>query len=320
MMGSTNIHHVHHQQMAPSRRQIPDLTPVARPGLVPLSVSTAIRHYSGTAVSQYSVPHIRMYGCMARRHYSVRYCRQPIQCVNLHNGEYSKPACHMAVSTVIWQYSSTAVRTNEFCNREEGSALIVTTVNTKGGTAKTTTTIALANELAIRNPDAHILVADLDKQGSATEWADLARDNGTPLPFQVDVCNIKRLPRIASQVVANDAMFIDTPPGDSAAIQAAIEVADFVIIPTLASGLDTSRVWETLRTLDASQMHAVLLTSVRLGTNLFEQTKAAFDSEGISRFDTVIPLRESIRASYGYRPTHDVAYGDVLTEMMGALV
>lgn len=197
--------------------------------------------------------------------------------------------------------------------------MIVATVNTKGGTAKTTTTIALANELAIRNPDARILVGDLDKQGSATEWADLARDNGTPLPFQVDVCNIKRLPRIASQLSAQDALFIDTPPGDSAAIQAAIEVADFVIIPTLASGLDTSRVWETLRTLDGSQMHAVLLTSVRLGTNLFDQTKAAFDSEGISRFDTVIPLRESIRASYGYRPTHDGAYGDVLTEMMGAL-
>ena len=224
----------------------------------------------------------------------------------------------MYSSTALGQYGYTA-KLSLRTKKEWDTHMIVATVNTKGGTAKTTTTINLATELATREPEATVIVGDLDKQGSASEWADLAKDNGQPLPFPVEVCNIKRLPRIAANLADGDALFIDTPPGDSAAIQAAIEVADFVIIPTLSSGLDTSRVWETLRTLGNDQMHAVLITSVRLGTNLFAQTKEAFDSEGISRFDTVIPLRETLRVDYGYRPRRDLAYADVLTEMMGAL-
>nr|WP_231895933.1 hypothetical protein [Gordonia sp. LAM0048] len=101
-------------------------------------------------------------------------------------------------------------------------------------------------------------------------------------------------------------------------IQAAIDVSDFVIVPTQAAGLDLSRVWETLPAI-TTQTHAVLITSARLGTKLLNDTIATLDSEGISRFDTVVPLREKIRTAYGMRPPHDAAYADVLDEMMKAV-
>ncbi|GAA3133568.1 hypothetical protein GCM10020255_008060 [Rhodococcus baikonurensis] len=183
--------------------------------------------------------------------------------------------------------------------------MIVATVNTKGGVTKTTTTIYLANEYRLRNPDARIVIADLDKQGSASEWADLATDNGQPLPFEVQVSNVKRLPRLAADLNPGDALFIDAPPSDSSLIQAAIDVANFVIIPSRPAGMDTARVWETLRALEDDQLYAVLIVFARLGTNLLRDTKTAFDSENISRFDTLVTLKEKYPRStaFGQPPT-----------------
>ncbi|MDS1116348.1 ParA family protein [Gordonia westfalica] len=196
--------------------------------------------------------------------------------------------------------------------------MIVSVVNTKGGVSKTTTSVFLANELALREPGREILLADLDKQGSATEWADRAHDNGEAFPFRVEVSNVKRLPRLAEQLGSEAAVFIDTPPGDSSVIQNAIEMSDFVIVPTQAAGLDLSRVWETLPVI-TTQMYAVLITSARLNTRLLNDTIETLEDQGISRFDTIVPLREHIRTAYGFRPPHDNAYADVLNEMLEAL-
>ena len=215
-----------------------------------------------------------------------------------------------AATTAVRQYGNTAPVKGE-CH------LIVSVVNTKGGVSKTTTSVFLANELALREPDREIILADLDKQGSATEWADRAQDNGDPFPFRVEVSNIKRLPRLA-QSDAEAAIIIDTPPGDSTVIQNAIEASDFVIVPTQAAGLDLSRVWETLPAI-TTQMYAVLITSARLNTKLLNDTIATLEDQGISRFDTIVPLREHIRTAYGFRPPHDGAYADVLNEMLEAL-
>lgn len=68
---------------------------------------------------------------------------------------------------------------------------------------------------------------------------------------------------------------------------------------------------ETLPAIADGQLYAVLITSARLGTRLLDDTKETFDANAISRFDTVVPMRERIRIAYGQCPPHDPAYADV---------
>lgn len=192
--------------------------------------------------------------------------------------------------------------------------MIISTVNTKGGTGKTTSSIYLG--MAFQLAGLKTIVFDLDKQGSATDWADRAREAGDPLPFEVQVVNMKRLQRQTSD---NEVIIIDTPPGDGQVIDAAIAASDFVLMPTQATGLDTARIWETLPAVQDRKPYGVLITSARLGTKLFADAKAVFDENGVARFDTVIPMRERIRGTFGTRPTHDEGYSDVVAEIKEAL-
>ncbi|MFK4362328.1 AAA family ATPase [Rhodococcus sp. 27YEA6] len=194
--------------------------------------------------------------------------------------------------------------------------MIISLVNTKGGTAKTTSAIYLA--LAFHNRGRKVVVLDLDKQGSATDWADRATEAGDPLPFPVHVVNMKRLGKYATDG-DEQVVIIDTPPGDGQVIDAAIGASNFVIMPTAATGLDTARVWETLPSVQGRLPYGILITSARLGTNLLEDAKAAFDSNDAARFDTVIPMRERIRSTFGTTPKHDEGYSDVVDEITEAL-
>lgn len=165
-----------------------------------------------------------------------------------------------------------------------------------------------------------VVVLDLDKQGSATEWADRAHQTRSPLPFAVEPANTKRLDSWTTRSDM-DVVLLDTPPGDAQIIDAAIGAASFVVVPTQASGLDTTRVWETLPVLTRCGVaYGVLLTSARLGTSLLSQATTAFTEHAVSCFDTVIPLRENIRDAFGTCPQHWHGYQDVATEIEKALI
>jgi chromosome partitioning protein len=194
--------------------------------------------------------------------------------------------------------------------------LVIGVVNTKGGTAKTTTAIYLAAAFQARGKTAVVL--DLDKQGSATDWADRAAANGDRLPFPVEVANIKRLASYANRDDL-DVVIVDTPPGDTQVIDGAIKAAGFVVVPTQASGLDIARVWETLPVLDGRVPYGVLITSARLATTLLDQAKTEFVKHGVACFDTVIPLREKVRDAFGWTPRQDFGYTDVANEIEAAV-
>ncbi|MBG9328868.1 tetraacyldisaccharide 4'-kinase [Corynebacterium belfantii] len=63
--------------------------------------------------------------------------------------------------------------------RKDSDMTVIAISNLKGGTGKTTTAILLATALTRLGYTA--TVVDLDPQGSATEWAHLAAESGTPL-------------------------------------------------------------------------------------------------------------------------------------------
>jgi hypothetical protein len=73
-------------------------------------------------------------------------------------------------------------------------------------------------------------VVDADPQASASSWADGAAYRGTPLQFDVGAATAADVRLMSS--APDELLQIDTPPGRAPAIDAAIDAADLVIIPT----------------------------------------------------------------------------------------
>lgn len=194
--------------------------------------------------------------------------------------------------------------------------MIIGIINTKGGVGKTTSSIYLAKSFSDLGRD--VTVIDLDQQGSASRWADLAADAGTPLPFPVEVSNVGRLARLTSRAGQDDVVILDTPPGDTRSISAAIEVSDFIVIPTQASMIEVDRVWETLPSV-SHIYHGVLITSARLGTRSLDDAVQALEDRGVGVFRARIPIRESIRNSFGEVPAKTEGYEFVAREIEEAL-
>lgn len=176
--------------------------------------------------------------------------------------------------------------------------------NLKGGTGKTTSSIYLAT--ALSRQGLPVQVIDADPQGSATDWAQLAEESGAPLPFDVSVANartLRRLPKPASGAWT----IIDCPPSDSQIIDAALEVADRIIVPVSPSAIEVERMWITVD-LTRGAAVSVLLTSVVANTKSLESLRSALEAEDMDVFRVAIPRREAIKASYGELPGSDL-YG-----------
>lgn len=181
---------------------------------------------------------------------------------------------------------------------------VISAVHTKGGVGKTTTSIYLATAAAKRGLD--VAVVDADHQRSASVWAEKA---SMPFPVTEGINNIPD----------NELVIIDTPPGKSERIQAAILLADLVIVPCGASPMDLARVWPTLEATMGSPS-VVLLTQVDLRANMWKRIKDKLEAEGVVVFDTMIPQRQSTRKAFGTVPSDLGAYMDLLGELEGVII
>ena len=203
--------------------------------------------------------------------------------------------------------------------------MIISIVNLKGGVGKTTTTIYLATAYARMGNPTHVI--DLDRQASAVDWAQSAAEDHDPLDFDVTLSVPKQLRRQAHTINPTDVLVIDTPPGDSDAIDAAINVADFVIVPAGLRSADITRVWDAVYTLEnLGKPYAVLLTQVRPHTNAGKAVTTALQKQNTPTFENVsidcptgIPLRESISNSYRTKPTDLFGYDQVARDIFAAL-
>src|SRR5690348_16596800 len=116
------------------------------------------------------------------------------------------------------------------------SALVIALVNLKGGCGKSTIAVNLACELA-SGGDA-VLLLDNDAQGTATHWM---RHGHLPIRGEfLPLENDEDGERMARAVAAKSERFIvlDAPAHVGAATQAAGRIADLVLIPVTASGVD----------------------------------------------------------------------------------
>lgn len=121
-------------------------------------------------------------------------------------------------------------------------SIMITVAQGKGGVGKTTLAVAVAGELSSREWD--IALIDSDPQRSASQWAE-------PGNLHFPVYEIE----LATETVANWAHYvrevragclvIDTAPS-ARELGASIAVADLVLVPCTASGLDLEATQRTL--------------------------------------------------------------------------
>lgn len=122
---------------------------------------------------------------------------------------------------------------------------VITFLNNKGGTGKSTLCLNLAQSIALRLPAAKLLLVDADTQGSLRNWHDI-------IPRQLDlVCADKRqalwsAKRMAEQIKV-DYLLIDTPGKINEVTSAALTITNLAIIPIKPSPLD---IWATIDTID----------------------------------------------------------------------
>lgn len=117
-------------------------------------------------------------------------------------------------------------------------ALIITVHNQKGGSGKTTTTMALAGELADRGLS--VLAMDADAQGNAMGWS-AASDDDSGFPatvIGVAQAGAKLHREIKKHLDNYDIIIVDCPPKLDEIAQSALMVSDLCIIPIMPSPND----------------------------------------------------------------------------------
>lgn len=116
------------------------------------------------------------------------------------------------------------------------AAVVIAVVNLKGGCGKSTIAVNLACELA-SNSDS-VLLLDNDSQGTSSHWTSHGRlpIRGEFMPLENEQDGERMVRALAGR---NERYIVlDAPAHVGAATQAAGKIADLVLVPVTASGVD----------------------------------------------------------------------------------
>ena len=163
--------------------------------------------------------------------------------------------------------------------------MIISILNQKGGSGKTTLTINLA--IALLNDNYKVLIVDSDPQGSIRDW-DSANDKNIITVIALDTA--KSISNIKSMANSYDFVLIDGAPQLSKHTAAAINVSNIILIPVQPSPFD---VWATKSLVDGVEQslaigHKVnpyfVISRAIINTKLATEAKTAIKDYNIPVF------------------------------------
>jgi chromosome partitioning protein len=135
-----------------------------------------------------------------------------------------------------------------------------------------------------------VLLVDADRQASLAEWLEARPVDGVSV---VEAPSERTLTRAISR--RNGLAIVDTPPGDQRLLESAVALADAVVIPTRAGGVEYSPALLTLEEVPSGTRRGIVICAARLGTNDLQETVAWWRGQRVPIWG-VIPERVGIAA------------------------
>lgn len=227
----------------------------------------------------------------------------------------------------LWRYFPTFTVKAMTATQAKKKTKIITVFNMKGGCSKTMTAMQLAGSLGLLGYQ--VLVSDMDKQGTGSQWS-VQADDANPFPAKVVNMSVQKelmVREIQKFVGEVDFVIIDCPPAIESMIPwAALNISDLGLVPVIPV-LDN--IWASkaayelgLRAQEEnpSLQLACVISMVRRG-RLFDfcQDKLK-ENQQIPILNATIGMRNAYPESQAYGATvHALGKGSLASQEVDAL-
>jgi chromosome partitioning protein len=155
---------------------------------------------------------------------------------------------------------------------------IVTAAAQKGGVGKTTLICHLGIE-AERADAGPVAFVDMDPQGSLTDWWN-ERTGARPELYPATPATLDEVLGQAKEAGAK-MVFVDTPPGFTTIIVAAVQRADLVMIPAQPSPVDLRAVGPTIDIVEEQRRRWLFVVNRAGRTRLTNSAASALSKHGV---------------------------------------